>query len=411
MAATNFYLKNPKAKEDTLIYLFHSRNGQRYKYSTGEKIHPKFWNDKEHCVRKSYSGASDFNDFLEGLEDDIKEIFREAVTKKVTPTNEYVGEQLRKRMNKNTAQQKNFFDYLEEFIEVGKATKKSNTTKKFKTLLNNLKKFQKEKQFKISFEKLDMKFHENLLSFYISDLKHLNTSIAKSITHLKTFLHWATERGYNTNTAFLKFKVFKTEVDIVYLTEDELMRLYEFDLSDNKRLEQVRDVFCFGCFTGLRYSDIAQLKKAHVKGEEIHFTSVKTNDKLIVPLNDFSKEILKKYDFNLPVISNQKTNKYLKDVCKIEELELDEEVILNKKSGAEDKEFIEPKYNFISTHTARRTFVTLSLQKDMRPEVVMSITGHKDWKTFKKYIKLIPKVKLVEMKRVWNKKPVLKVAS
>jgi integrase len=158
----------------------------------------------------------------------------------------------------------------------------------------------------------------------------------------------------------------------------------------------------------LRYSDIFQLKKGNVKGEEIHFTTVKTNDKLIVPLNDYAKEILKKYDYSLPVISNQKTNKYLKEICKIEELELDEEIVLTKKRGGEDLEFIEPKYNFISTHTARRTHVTLSLEKGMRPEVVMSNTGHKDYKTFKKYIKLIPKVKLVEMKRVWNRDPLLK---
>jgi len=408
MAVTNFYLKDPKAKEETIIYLFHSRNGQRYKFSTGEKIHPKYWNDENQSVRKSYSGASDFNEFLEGLEDDMNEIFREAITKKATPTPEYVREQLKKRMNKNTEIQKSFFDYLDEFIKISKATKKPNTVKKFTTLLNHLKDFQREKQFKISFEKIDMKFHENLLAYYITELKHLNSSIGKSITHLKTFLHWATERGYNTNTAFLKFKIFKTDADIIYLTEKELMRLYELDLGGNKRLEQVRDVFCFGCFTGLRYSDIFQLKKGNVKGEEIHFTTVKTNDKLIVPLNDYAKEILKKYDCSLPVISNQKTNAYLKEIGKMEDMELDEQIVLTKKRGGEDLEFIEPKYNFVSTHTARRTFVTLSLEKGMRPEVVMSITGHKDYKTFKKYIKLIPKVKLVEMKRVWHREPLLK---
>ena len=73
-----------------------------------------------------------------------------------------------------------------------------------------------------------------------------------------------------------------------------------------------------------------------------------------------------------------------------------------KYRGAEKVEFIEPKYKFIGTHTARRTFVTLSLEKGMRPETVMSITGHKDYNTFKKYIKLTDKVKLAEMNNIWS---------
>jgi integrase len=81
-----------------------------------------------------------------------------------------------------------------------------------------------------------------------------------------------------------------------------------------------------------------------------------------------------------------------------------ESILMVKYRGVEKVEFIEPKYKFISTHTARRTFVTLSLEKGMRPETVMSITGHKDYHSFKKYIKLTDKVKLVEMNQIWNKK-------
>ena len=83
--------------------------------------------------------------------------------------------------------------------------------------------------------------------------------------------------------------------------------------------------------------------------------------------------------------------------------EINESVIVTKYRGLEKVEFLEPKYNFISSHTARRTFVTLSLEKGMRPETVMSITGHKDYKTFKKYIKLTDKVKMNEMNQIWSK--------
>jgi integrase len=100
--------------------------------------------------------------------------------------------------------------------------------------------------------------------------------------------------------------------------------------------------------------------------------------------------------------SNQKTNQYLKDIGQL--AGLTESVLIVKYRGIEKVEFLEPKYKFIGTHTARRTFVTLCLEKGMRPETVMSITGHKDYKTFKKYIKLTDKVKLVEMNNIWSKK-------
>lgn len=408
MAKVNFYLKNPQANKETLIYLFFSYNGNRTKLSTSEFIYPKHWNIESQRAKKSFTGYSEFNDYLDTMEESIKAIYRNAYSNGITLTSEYIKEQLNNRLNKKAGKQKSFFDYFDEFIAVTKPIKKENTIKKYTTLLNHLKNFQREKNFKLSFEKMDMKFYETFTAYCISDLKHLNISIGKNISNLKTFLHWATDRGYNTNTAFLKFKVKKEDADIIYLTENELMRLYKLDLGNNKRLESVRDVLCFGCFTGLRYSDISKLQRENVKGEEIHFTTQKTKDNLIVPLNDYAKDILKRYEYKLPIISNQKTNEYLKELGKL--AGIDETIILTKQRGAEEVQFKEPKYNFISSHTARRTFVTLSLEKGMRPEVVMSITGHKDYKTFKKYIKLTSKVKLVEMKRIWNT-PQLKAVS
>ena len=401
MASVNFYLKNPQAKEETLLYLFFSYNGQRIKFSTSESIHPKHWNFETQRAKKSFTGFSEFNDYLEKMAEVVKVIYRNANTNGITLTPEYFREELNKRLNKKAEVQKGFFDYFNEFVEINRATKKINTIKKYITLLNHLKNFQELKNYKLSFERIDSKFYETFLAFCINDLKHLNMSIGKNISNLKAVMHWATDRGYNTNTAFLRFKVFKDEADIIYLTEKELMRLYELDLSQHTRLENVRDVFCFGCFTGLRFSDLLKLKKENIKKDEIHFITQKTKDNLIVPLNDYAKEIIQKHDNKLPVISNQKTNDYIKELGKI--AEIDEPVLITKYRGAEEVQFKELKYHFISSHTARRTFVTLSLEKGMRAETVMSITGHKDYKTFKKYIKLTSKVKAVEMRRVWHK--------
>lgn len=409
MATANFYLKDPSAKEETLIYLFFSYNGRRLKFSTGEKIYPKYWNSDPDTQRakKSMTGSPELNGYLDKVEEEAKKIYRNTKSNGATLTVQELREKLINGLDRKTLSQKNFFDYLNEFTELGKGIKKHNTLKKYRTLRNHLLQFQQRRKFNISFETIDSKFYESFHSFYINDLRLLNNSIGKYISTLKTFLHWATERGYNSHSGFLKFKCPKEEADITYLTEKELMKIYEYDFSNNKRLEQVRDTFCLGCFTGMRFSDIAGLKEENVKEDELHISTQKTRDKLIIPLNEFSKEILKKYNCKLPSISNQKSNDYLKEIGEI--AGIDEPILKVQYRGAEEIQTKEPKYNFISTHTARRTFVTLSLEKGMRAETVMSITGHKDYKTFKKYIKITNKVKLVEMNNIWSKERKLKV--
>ncbi|MFZ1290699.1 MAG: tyrosine-type recombinase/integrase, partial [Melioribacteraceae bacterium] len=138
----------------------------------------------------------------------------------------------------------------------------------------------------------------------------------------------------------------------------------------------------------------------NIKEGDINLVSEKTTEKIRVPLNQYSEAILKKYNYSLPVISNQKTNEHLKNLGKLGEI--NEPTIITRFQGVEEIQVTKPKYEFIGTHTARRTFVTLSLEKGMRPEIVMSITGHKEYNTFKKYIKLTSKVKNMDMKRIWN---------
>lgn len=131
-----------------------------------------------------------------------------------------------------------------------------------------------------------------------------------------------------------------------------------------------------------------------------------------MPLNAFALAILDKHKDSpkpLPVMSSQKTNDYLKELCQL--LNIDESTTLSKRRGNERLDNTQPKHEFISTHTARRTFITLSLEKGMRPEVVMRISGHSNYATFKKHIKLSEKVTENEMNQIWQMKPLMKVVS
>jgi len=408
MAAINFYLKDKKAKTETPIYLFFSFDNQRLKYGVGKSILPKHWNTETQRARekKEVLNHAPINALLKKLSNQVEDEYLKAKGKGVRVTPTYLRTQLDQFLYKNQTIEKDFFGYLNEFINVQTAIKKKRTIQKYKTLERHLLDFQKAKRIKISFDTLDMGFYEKYMAYYVQELGLLNNTINKYFTTLKTFLNWATERKYNTNLTYIKFKAPSNSADIIYLTQDELTKIYTLDLSNNKRLEQVRDAFCFACYTGLRHSDTATIKKANVKADKIIMTSYKTREQLNIPLNDFAKEILEKYEYRLPVISNQKFNEYIKEVGAL--AEINEPVILTKYSGAEVIKFEKPKWQFLSSHCGRRTFVTLSLEKGMRAETVMSITGHKNYITFKKYIKITDMVKMVEMKTVWKREEPLK---
>jgi len=217
----------------------------------------------------------------------------------------------------------------------------------------------------------------------------LDETIAKYISALKTYMQWAFDRNYHSNTIF-QHKQFaakkKSKHEIVSLSEEELTRLYNKDLSNNPRLERVRDLFCFATFTGQRWSDIENFRKEDLKEGYWVFESYKTKKTIKVPFKGFiapALDILKKYDSELPRISSQKFNDYIKEAGAL--AEINEIITLKRQSGNQRVEIPKPKYDHISSHTARRSCITILLQKGVPVTTIMKLTGHTDVKTLMKY--------------------------
>lgn len=165
---------------------------------------------------------------------------------------------------------------------------------------------------------MDRKFYDSYCKYLFEVLNMSTNTVGKQIKTSKVFLHYAVDLGIPVNPAFKKFKVLKEDTDIIYLNHPELKLLEDLDLSENKRLAYVRDVFLFGCETGLRYSDITQLKKEDIHENLIIILTQKTRDRLRIPLSSLAKTILDRYEGKylnaLPAISNQKMNLYLKEL-------------------------------------------------------------------------------------------------
>jgi site-specific recombinase XerD len=411
MATTNFYLKPADTKGLSRVVLVYQDKGKKFKFPTKIKVKKCNW-EKGKLVKGKSSIVNEINSILDGYRQDINEILREAMLNKTKYEIELVEKKFRMKIGETNVVKNEFYKTFEEFMENAKATKAHGTILNYNATLTRLKGFSEYLGQEITFKSINQLFYEGFMNYLIKEHNSLNNTVGRHIKVLKVFLNYCKRMEIIPSTTNITgFKVMKEEADIIYLTEKELFTLMNLE-GLTKSLEHIRDNFCFGCFTGLRFSDIAKINKSNIKEDFIEIKSEKTRESLKIPLNQHSKSILKKYEGESetrplpPTISNQKTNEYLKELCEI--AEIDEMIEMEKFSGSKKITIKKPKYNLVSSHTARRTFVTLSLEKGIRAEVVMNMTGHKEYQTFKKYIKITDKVKLLEMNRVWDK-PNLKV--
>jgi integrase len=424
-------LKNGKAP----IELLYSVKNQRKYYNTGEKIYPEYWNKESQQglyipfrdAKKLFpnldpdlllteSEINDINDKLGTLIRDIDNHEKDFIRKNVPFSSQMVIELLKSDKNPTLKKEEpnNFlFDFIEQYISDNSATRVKGSLSVYKALSVHLKAYEAAKIKRITFNSIDYKFFQSFQNFLIGRTKTdkegnvssllNNTTIAKALSTLKTFLGYAKLHGVVLNDSYRDFKIKRESMEVIALTQAEFDTLYNFDLSDNKRLAQVRDVFCFSCVTGLRYSDLSQLRREHIKENEITITVTKTKERLKIPLTDYSNEILSKYDGMykpLPVISSQNMNIYLKEVCRLVGIKEDVEIVRYR--GANREAIVYPKHELISVHTGRKTFVTLSLERGMSAEEVMTITGHSDYKSFKRYVKITEERKKVVMLKAWG---------
>src|SRR6218665_2644947 len=134
------------------------------------------------------------------------------------------------------------------------------------TVFNFLKDYQEQAGEKLTFEGMDLSFFEDLRAYAFEVRQIEDNYFAKIIAVLKTFLHWAFERDYIKDQTFKKFKAAEMDTEVICLTLEEFLALYNYNFT-SRRLSQVRDVFIFGCSTGLRFSDLISLKSGHI-GED-----------------------------------------------------------------------------------------------------------------------------------------------
>lgn len=298
--------------------------------------------------------------------------------------------------------------YIEEISNGSRQTNKSTnyklgTIKAVKASMVQFAEYQKATKASLNFEDIDMTFYRKYTA-WLTKKGYTVNSIGKCVKDLKTILDNAKSDGLHDNDEYKnkRFKVAAEEADNIYLTQAELDAMAEVDLSAMaKGYSDARDVFLAGCCLAQRVSDYNHLTPEHIVTETtkkidgdkvvevtttyVKITQEKTGVKVKIPANKRMKELLARYNNQLPYIWEQKLNQYIKVVGRMAGITQLEQ-ITSTKAGSKETAFIE-KCELIKSHTARRTGATLMYLAGMDVYDICRITGHTSIKNLRKYIK------------------------
>lgn len=447
---TDKILKDGKAP----INLFYTLNNVRLRYSTDQKIWPEYWDKKKrepvylkqaeakkllpNLSANEYLTSVEINDIsaeLIRISSRIKSIENTFIALQKPFSAKMVIDELKKQeQDRGNALVKVeeptnlLYDFMDRYISAHETVREPGSLTVYKSVKNHLKAYQDATRHRPTFEGMTYDFFNEFNDFLIKRVqigkdgkpkmddngKKIpllnNTTIAKALSTLKTFLGYAKRQGINVNDGYRNFTIKKQTLEVIALEQEEFDAILELDLTGDKRLDKARALFVFSCATGFRYSEVKQLSHEHISDNIITLTVTKTKTELSVPLNSISASVLDKYKGQatpLPRVSNQGLNRSVKDLCKKAGIVKPIEIV--RYSGVKKVVTVYPKYKLIHFHTGRKTFCTLSLEKGMSAEEVMELSGHSDYRSFQRYVKVTENRKKLVMLKAWGEVPPISI--
>lgn len=422
----NYNLKS-KSKEQSLVYLIGYLD-KRFKVSTKQSVYVKTWNNKkQRCIISTEftdrinRTSRKVNKFLDSLNAAINEhfekypphfdwtnwYFNKADTFK-TIIQQIIDEQVsgeRREEEKKKITPLQFFKFYVDNMHKRVDPRTGNliadrTINHHKTVFKRFQTFFSEKYIKDDFSVFDRQFQEKFINWGYTNKNYSKNTIPASFSILKVWLNEAAREGLIKDDSYKSYQSKGTVPDNIYLTEDEISRLYALDIPMLKSkgiidakstIEETRDLFIIGCWTGLRQSDLNHLEKAlfDVEGKEPTITVVteKTSEIVKIPMHSYIKELYAKYEGKFPHMRyKSRFNEHLRELGRL--AGIDDEVIIKEERGGKVTSKKYKKYQLIKCHTARRSFATNLYLKGAPTLWIMKLTGHTTETNFMKYIKI-----------------------
>lgn len=381
-----FYLSDGKNERRIRACLIQDRNHQ-FKVQIPLKINPKYWDSKNQSAKESMLGSDDFNESLQSYKLNLMKQVRLMNLNGIADWNEIKDKiKLFIKSGKYEYFKKSLLtSSIDEFIRAKSHEYKSGTIRKYKILQKLIIHFEGKYNIILSTDTIDFGIVDQFRRYILYDRNNRNDTAYRMIAAFKCVVRWLINNDFKINISVLKVnQPVKNKYEIVTLSEEEIDKIAKADLSPEQT--KVRDCFLFQVFTGQRFSDMQQLCPEQVKDKLWVFRSVKTGKLMHVPFAGWVEKaykIAEQYNFSFPQYTSQYFNRALKLICKNAKIET--QVKLTRYQGVKEIVIDKPKYKLVSSHTARRTCVSILLAKGVPPTIVMKLTGHTDIKTMMKY--------------------------
>ena len=395
------------------IAILISFRGKKYKKGIGESVQTRLWSQAKKRVRVSAGNteATDINDRLELWEEAARKTISYFKEKTYIPDQDEFFKVLEEQRFGEKDNEKRhdilLLDYFGAFIQRYDGIRSENRLKQYRLVRNVISRYEEATRKHLKFEDITQDFY-NKFSKWFYGCGYSTNYFGAVIQVLKVVMGEAMKEDHLHNNAAFEGKNFtapQIESDSIYLTVDELTRMHRLsidtrliaseypEINKNKleprarAYEKARDMFLIGAFTGLRFSDFSRLEWKNITDTgTISIQTRKTGTKVIIPIHPVVREILNRgYDFSSSM-SDQKINRYIKEVGKI--AGIDGMVTINRNVGGRTITESVPKYSLITTHTARRSFATNAYKSGVPTIAIMKITGHREESTFLRYIKV-----------------------
>lgn len=414
-----FSLKNA-TKPISTIRLRMNLHGERLTFylPVEYKIQPRHWDKEMGCAIEDSKRNPDLkgnirlqlilrniNKEIEKTTNALIKVLEEMKLHEIYPSVDAVRTKLREELNQATKEKRMFADFIsfmEYYISLCKdgtilnskgGRLAAGTIQSYASTLKIVKQYCANRRIKLRLDGVTVNFYNDFVKFMNeashSRGKYKPNAIGKFVKSIKAMLRYAYENNYTANDDFKRkeFKVYKENVETVYLTEKELDNLYNLELNEGESC--VRDSFIVSSYTGLRYSDIARLQQKHLDFDNKLLTIVtqKTNTLVVIPMHPKVEAIFRKYGNQPPAVqSNQSTNRILKKLCR--KAGITNFVSVVETSGGIKHEITHEKCDMVTSHTARRSFATNAYRAGIPSLSIMQITGHSTETCFMKYIRI-----------------------
>ena len=425
----SFSLARPKQKVSTIRAKI-SVSGVSIFLYTGRSVETDHW-DKKKCFVKSYVGKTTTTLLIQRL----KELEIDILTlldryKNGKPKMSFIDLQsklfglidrpdrkVNKNDNVNSGHKETLIGFIDQFVQDCEAgirlspkrqRLKPSSIGSYKTTKGYLLKFQEQTKKVLTLKDFSQTDIDKFSDFLIIDEEFAMNTHAKSMMDLLQIIKYAVKlkKIPAAKMIELEFDTRREETDSIYLTEDEILQLLEIKDFDDAVHEHVRDVFVVGCFTAMRFSDYSMIDSSAIRNNRLEFVQKKTGGKVTIPIHPVVNSILKKYDNALPKVpKNNEFNRIIKLVG--EKLPCLHVPFTKQVTYCRElKQLVDMKFNYLQTHTARRSFCSNEYLKGTDPLVIQAISGHRSQKSFMRYIKVSGDQFADKLEKIWAERGV-----